>query len=446
MTKSEELAQPDIPEDALIGTSSRPFIRLRGSHSSQQEIRAVALPRRRPQDDGGPDGDPTSPPDPPPLISTPDLAIQIVPCLEPLLEGALVDAIRQALRTPNADVRAACINGVHRIGIWIRPSLNQTDSQARNRGLQRLDFIKAGETLAVFVNTSYIRSQAADAWEAVPKRRSGDGYPQSDGPIHLTSIAVDFESPNRVITRIGGFDETPWPDVDFQLIITDTLYISGDQVHSESQRKLDADTGWLDFLAVVFLLVVPPLGAYFLGERIIIGGTAAPDIDAGAGGLVAAGFPHEILIPLGLKVVSSYSRVELVQGAIVAGGSFMTVERMPLVWISGPSQVSVVVGKASVAQRYSVTTHDLRPPLQFEWSGAGVALAPHAETTNVRFSVEDAEEGDVLTRRVAVRVTDVDNKFATNEMIVSIYVISEVDAGDLPPICRIKPWLPQCQV
>src|SRR6266567_3028737 len=439
MEKNDDIAQTGIPEDASITNPSRPPIRLRGSYSSQQEIRAIPRPLRRRNGDG--DASPPPPPHPPP-VSTPDLALQISFCLPAELNGPVVSAIRQAL-DPNADVLSACVNGTQRIGIWLRPFVSDQDNQARDRGLQRLNIIGASETLAFFINSALIRRQALDAWNAAPKRLNGDGNPDSNGPIHLTGFSLSFESPNRVVTRIDGFDERPWPDVDFHLTITDTLSLSGGQVHCNSQRDLDVDTSWLNFLTGLFLIVLPPLGVVFLVERIIVGSVDAPDLNAGPGCSAAAQIPHEILIPGGQKVVASYSRLEVSEGGIFAGGTFMVIPRSPEVTITGPSQISVVENTTSLTRNYSFSTQDLRPPLQIAWTGDGSALSLAGETTSFRFNLAGAQAGEALTRRVAVRVTDADSLAGSAELIVRIYLTPEDDG--FPPVCRNKPWLPQCQ-
>lgn len=443
MEKNEEAAQTGIPEDASITNPSRPLIRLRGSHSSQQEIRAIPRPLRPRDGDGDGDGEPPPPPPPPPPpVSTPDLALQISFCLPAELNDAIVSAVRQAL-DPNADVRTACVNGTQRVGIWLRPFVSNQDNQARDRGLQRLNIIGTDETLAFFINSALIRRQALDGWNSAPKRLNGDGNPDSNGPIHLTGFSLNFESPNRVVTRIDGFDERPWPDVDFHLTITDTLSLSGGQVHCNSLRDLNVDTSWLNFLTGLFLIVLPPLGIVFLVERIIVGSADAPNLNAGAGCSAAAQIPREILIPGGQKVVSSYSRLEVSEGGIFAGGTFAVIPRSPEVTITGPSQISVVEGPASLTRSYSLHTEDLRPPLQIAWSGDGSALSPTEETTSFRFNLAGTQAGEVLTRRVAVRVTDADSLAGSAELIVRIYVTPKDD--DFPPVCRNKPWLPQCQ-
>jgi hypothetical protein len=468
----DEEAQAGIPEDASISNPSRPFVRLRGSLSSPEPLLARRL-RPRDDDDGGtsPDGEP---PPPPPPVSTPDLGIQISFCLPEDTTTSLVTAVREALGS-NADVRTACINNSQRIGVWLRPVVNNEDNQARNRGLERLNIIGSGEILAFFINSALIRRQAFDGWNTEPKRRNGDGDPDPNGPVHLTAFSVSFERPNKVVTRIDGFDERPWPDVDFRLTTTDTLSVASGQVRCDSERDLDVDTSWLNFLTGLFLLVLPPLGIVFLVQRIIVGSTDAPEVDAGAGGGVPAMIPQEILIPAGKKVVASYTRLEVFPGAIVAGGFFDIVDRTPEVTITGPTLISVTEGAASVTRNYTLHTDDLRPPFhevlapvlasnaaaritgpggpgsplpptpRIVWSGDGVALRPSAETTGFRFNLAGAQAGQVVTRRVAVLVVDVDGLSASAELIVRIHVTPADADDDFPPICRIKPWLPQCQ-
>jgi hypothetical protein len=166
-----------------------------------------------------------------------------------------------------------------------------------------------------------------------------------------------------------------------------------------------------------------------------------------------------------LKVVAFYTRLDVFPGAIVAGGSFAVVNRTPAVTITGPSQISVTEGTASVTRSYTLHTEDLRPPFfdvlstglkaritgperprpRIVWSGDGFPLSRGAETTGFRLSLAGAQVGEVLTRRVAVLVVDADGLSASAELIVRIHVTPADTGDDFPPICKIKPWLPQCQ-
>jgi hypothetical protein len=440
---NEPIPQTGSTEAPSISNPERPFARLRGSYSSNQPLVALA-PALKPIDDGGdpfPD-DPVDPPPPPPAVSAPDLGLQLSTCLPADLNAQLISAVKQAI-DPNADVRSACVNGSQHVGIWLRPAINTADSQARDRGLNGLSIIGAGETLAFFINSALIRRQALDGWNKQAKRVDGSGNPDPDGPVHLTGFSVDFQSPNRIVTSITGFDERPWPDVDFTLTATDTFSVSGGQVHVDSTRNLDVDTSWLNFLTGLFLLVLPPLGIVFLVERIIVGSKDAPDVNAGAGAGAAALIPREILIPGGLKVVASYSRVEVSSGGIFAGGTFAVVPRAPEATISGPTQISVDEGVASVTRAYTVHMDDLRPPLHIVWSGDGFPQNQGAETSGIRFNLPGATVGQVLTKQVGVRVTDADGLAASANATAHVHITSSED--DIPPVCKAKPWLPQCE-
>jgi hypothetical protein len=169
---------------------------LRGSLSSPQPLLARRL-RRRDDDDDEPFPDDEPPPPPPPPVSTPDLGIQLSICLAEDMNASLVSAVREALG-PTADVRTACINNSQRIGVWLRPVVNDQDNEARNRGLERLNIIATGESLAFFINSALIRRQAFDSWNAAPKRRNGDGDPDPNGPVHLTAFSGALKGRTRL--------------------------------------------------------------------------------------------------------------------------------------------------------------------------------------------------------------------------------------------------------
>jgi hypothetical protein len=449
--KYNEAAQTDVPEDISISNPSSPLVRLRGSNSFQEEIRAVALPRKRRQDDDDdlPDDDP--PPQPPLPISAPDLAIQFPFCLKTLeglgvKESDIVAALRGALG-PRADVRTACVNEITQpIGIWLRPFVNEGDNQARDRGLRRLNIVGRNENMALFINASMIRRQALEVWDAQPKRLNGDGLPDKNGSVHLTGFSLSFESPNRIVTRIDGFDERPWPDASFRLTVTDTLSADGERVHCDTETDLDVDTSWISFLAGFFGLVLPVVGIIFITELIIISTIDDPEAQISVGGSAAALLPREIIIPAGRKLLFSYTRIQVSEGGIFAGGIVNPILRTPEVSIRGDRRLAASDGTPSLIARYTVNTEDLRPPLRFDWSGEAFIFASHEKTARFQFNLTGTEVGDVLKRRVAVRVTDADNLTADAELVVSIFITPEnTGDDDFPPPCRIKPWLPICK-
>jgi hypothetical protein len=366
------------------------------------------------------------------------------------LNNDLISSLKAAI-DPNADVRVICQDGTGRAGIWLRPALSDSDSQARNRGLQRLAILGNGENFACFISASLIQSKALDKWNMMPKRINHDGQADPNGPVHLTGFSVSFNAPNSIVTQIDGFDETPWPDVSFHLSITDTLSASGGAIQCQSARKLDTDTSWLNILTGILFLgvglspwfLLPAI--FFLTERIIIGSVGAPPGDGGVGCAAAQLSPTEIFLPRGFKIDFFYSRLSVTPGGIFAGGSFVPLTRTPSVNINGPAQAAASDSDTSVMLSYSAGTHDMRGQLQFQWTGDGTISNTTGGTTNVRFDLGTVQAKQVLKRRLAVSVTDQDGLNAQAGLDVSIHITATVDDGGVPPICRHKPWLPVCQ-
>jgi hypothetical protein len=448
----DETTQADIPEDASISNPTSSPIRLRGSNSTFEVIEARALPRKRRQDDDDPlpDDDPPPPPPPPPSISTPDLAIQFPFCLKTLGdvdEAEIVNTLHQAFG-PNSDVRTACINEkTQPIGIWLRPAVTEAAKQARERGLRSLNIVGRGEVFSFFINASTIRRKAQEEWDKMPKRLDGDNNPDPNGSIHLTGFSVSFDSPDRVVARVTGFDERPWPDASFTVTSTDTLSADGVLIHCDSDIDLDVDTSWISFLAGFFSLVLPPLGLVFLTELIIIASVDDPDPQAGVGCAAASLLPREILISRGLKILFNYTRIQVATTGIFAGGTLNIIPRGPEVTITGTTLIAVEEGRQRVSKSYGLITEDLRPPLRFDWGGDGFPITRHSNTTQISFNLTGAKAGDILTRRVTVSVTDADGLIGLAELAVRIHVTPKKidDDDDFPNICRHKPWLPVCQ-
>jgi hypothetical protein len=460
MTKDKSSNDEQLPLAATISRPSPYSSRLRGSHSSNHGFVARRPPGDDegppdpidPEDPGDPEEDPPTDPPPPP-ISTPDLAMQIATCIDESLRDRIINTFR-ALTQADADVRTACIRGTQRIGVWLRPAVAR-DNEARNAALGHLELLAAEDTFCYFINTSLIRRQVFDAWndnEKFPKRLNGSGEADSGGPIHLTGLSLNFDSPNKIVTRVKGFDERPWPDVDFQLTITDTLTASDGVLHCDTTRDLDTDTSWLNFLTILFALPGTPnlFGWLFLAQRLIVGSQDAPPSDADTPGDAAlALIPKEFQIAGGQKLVASYRQIDVSSGGIFAGGSVALAARTPRVTLSGPQQLSVFEGWPAITRTFALSTSDLRPPFDLaavaklnarvmgtdgtsgvsvhpsiSWSGDGEALQPKSETTKFRFNLQGLNAGDVVTRRVSARVEDSDGLNASADLMVEIRVES----------------------
>ncbi len=434
-----------LTRDLVISPSTKSTSRISGSYSS------VVKNARRIDDDDFPGDFPDrgDPPPPRPQVSSPDLAFQFRPALEeidvPELEEKVISAIT-AVYGSNADIRYDGSSGVGIIGIWFRASLSDEDDQARDRGLQAVSILQDAESFAIFINSSYVKAEANRAWQDMPKILNGDFKPDTNGPVHLTSFSVAFQSPDTIITKLGGFDERPWPDVDFVFTIKDIFDVSSAEITVDSSDYLDVDTSVLNLLTGVLLILLPPLGLVFLTENIIVRvleGEQEDYNDGGVGKRIASTLPKEIMIEGGQKLIFLYSRAEISVGGIFGGGVVLPVQRTPSVDIRGPLNLTSDSGSQSVTKKFKAITEDLRGNLRYRWRVNGAPVSTDTKSPYIRFALGDTEPGQVITKTLSLTVTDADGLSASAEEEVKIYI--SLDDFGLPPICRTKPYLPQCR-
>ncbi len=418
--------------------------RILGSYSALEKFRRI-------DDDNFPGDFPDGgdlPPQPPP-VSSPDLALQFRPALEeidvPQLKDKVISAIKAAYGA-NANVRYSGSNNVGRIGIWFRASVSDSDNQARDRGLQAVNILKGSENFAIFINASYVKVEANKAWQQMPKVLNGDMKPDSSGPIHLSSLSVTFQSPDTIVTKLSGFDERPWPDVDFVFTIKDVFDVSSTEITVETNDDLDVDTSWLNWLTGIFLIVFPPLGVVFLVENIIVRvfeGEQEDYDDGGVGKKIASTLPKEIMIKGGKKIIFLYNRLDIASGGIFGGGTALPVDRTPSLEIRGLFNLTSDSNSTSITKKYKAITEDLRGNLQYRWKVNGTAVSENSKSPNIKFNLGQTQPGQVLTKELSLTVTDADGLSASIEKEVKIFI--SLDDDRLPPICKVKPYLPQCQ-
>ena len=104
-----------------------------------------------------------------------------------------------------------------------------------------INVLSGEQNFAIRVNSSYFASQPIEDFDAGPLRLDHDGHAQPDGPVHLTGIDITFDDSGKIVTTVSGFDETPFPDVNFTLSITDAFSVSGYQLIVDSRTGLDTD-------------------------------------------------------------------------------------------------------------------------------------------------------------------------------------------------------------
>ncbi len=433
-----------------IGSAKLGQERTRGSHPA---------PKMRDRDnDAWPDDGPRRPTRGHPVlvVSAPDFAIQFRPCLADMpappgtdLETVVVQAFKDALAA-NADVRYRCSDDTGRIGIWTRPSGSPAVDSARDRGLAAIDAVNDDEQFAMWISANYVRGLAHTAWNDAPKRIDHDGNPADDGPIHLTGLDVAFTSPDKVVTTVTGYDESTWPAVDFTLTVTDRIVTSAFQIQVLSETQLQTDPTWFNVLAAVFgvlgfvlnpIFIIPALG--FAAESVIVS-SIDPHVDqAGAGAAVAKNLPKEVMVSGGRKLEPVYRRVDVNAGGLTAGGDVLILTRSPSVTIDAQPRVSVPSGASTVTRSFRAVTTDLRGRLTFAWTADGTAGPSNARSTNVTFSTGGVTRTHPVNKLVHVGITDRDGLTATASLSVQLFTTRDAD-GD-PPVCRVRPWLPQCQ-
>ena len=414
--------------------------------------------RRRPRDDEDhvPDPDDDTPPPPPrDPVSVPDFGFQIRPCLEDVsfppgipvppgfdLVAAVIEAVR-SIAGQQADIRHVCDAGSSHIGVWLASTSDPVVGAARDRGTRLLTPIRGDESFAVFISVSFIKAEAQKEFDKAPKLTDHAGNETLNGPVHITGHDEVLQFPDKIITTIRGFDTTPWPDVSFKLITTDTFRISGSSVDIESDTDLDAAVGIFIVLGIFFLPIFSPASIFFFGEGAYIGSRDAGNRGAGAGGPVADRIPRDILLRGRIKFVPVYQRVVVTTPGVVAGGGMLVVPRDPLVSIIGPRTISVSAGETRVTKAYQANTHDLLQP-QFQWTGGGTASNPFGKVTSITFDLAGLQVGKSISREVRLTATDADNLTATAMVLVRILMTDPDVDTDLPPICKVRPWLPQC--
>lgn len=430
----------------VIGDKKGPSGRIKGSHP-------VSKMRDRDGNDW-PEDSPRRPArgHPELSVSAPDMAVQFSSCLENMgqgLESVVVQAVKDALGS-STDVRYVCLDNSGRIGIWNRPSTSASVDPARDRGLAAVSAIDPGEQFAVWINADSVRNQAQSAWSAAPKRFDHEGQPADDGPIHLTSLDVAFSAPDNVVTTVKGYDETTWPAVDFTLTATDRIVTSAFHIQVMSESQLETDATWFNaltgiFVALGFLLspvfFLPALG--FAIESAVVT-NIHPDIHrSGVGALVARSLPQEIMIQGGRKLEPVYHRVDVNSGGLIAAGQVLVLNRTPSVSIESLPRISVPAGASTVTRTFKAIAQDLRGRLTVAWTGDGSASPADGKSTSVTFSTNGVTRNHPVNKHVTVHVTDRDGLTASASTSVQLFTTRD-ESGD-PPVCRVRPWLEQCQ-
>jgi len=444
--------------------------------------------------EGGGDGPPQDPCRGLPFVWPPVVAVKIVAPDFMCPKQSVLDQIKQAVgnnlapfKFANPDVRVSCGGAPPYITVLIWPTQvapNSCDDLARRRA-ELPNYMNKNGAFGIYIGAGLIRNLAQAAFDAAPQRLDGGGAPNPDGPIHLTGLSVDFNEHdaqqtenNTIKTYITGYDERPWPDVGFTVTLTDVL-TEVPTLHSESTSNVDT-SGFDEFLAVILLpvafafAIIPPLSFLLLNDIEAYQIRPHDSNTGGVGAALLATIPDEIPLPhtgglpnsvmarlsraadAGLLTATAESRKKLVinygrpivndSGLYISGGVQVPFpDRVPAVRIVGPTSLVMDHNATQTFGYFSAVATDFYVKLSYDWTGGPIVNipSPNAKTTAVFFHRGTAQPGDRLEFTVSVRVSDTDGSSVTASLMVSVAVSDQSDG--LPPVCKIKPWLPQCQ-
>ena len=440
-------------------------------------------PIRDDDDPDGPHPDDDPPPDDPCSgivhVWQPDLAAQIETfqneCPEPQALGRIERALGGNLsrfRFTDPEVRVRCVAGVITIMVWgTKVVPGSCQDLARQRA--QIPNLRVGGNFGVFINSNLIQRLATEAFQNAPKRFSGNGAPSLSGPLHITSLSIAFKSPDTIETYIGGYDERPWPDVYF----TQTLI---DRLRTLRQCESTEKTEYSKAAQIIGLLI---LGVLSFAIPMLIPVTAFvlfKDIDAalnqpdgepqgGVGCRILESLPDEISLPQtgGLsgtldagvmamigptvfdvvreKLVIAYGQPSVDSRGLFVSALASTQPRVPSIRVVGPGNLSIFHTGNQTSADYRVSADDFFGRLTFRWSASGGSNVqiqnPDKGRTRITFRRGNAKNGDTFERTISVRVTDQEGSSVTASRTVTLFV-NEPDGT--PPICQIRPWLPQC--
>lgn len=212
--------------------------------------------------------------------------------------------------------------------------------------------------------------------------------------------------------------------------------------------RIDGDVAVATLLGILTLPFVA--GFFLLGNLIAVAMSGSgDDLRGGAGSALAAFAMKPIPLPgrdssnQGTEFVPSYSRAEATSGTLSFGGCWKIHLRIPIATIIGPTALVVRDGSGAVSADYSVLFTGTRGTVRIQWSAnhSSQVRSPRSRFTRITFPLLDAAEGDVVERTVTVSFDDDDGSIPSATALVRIRVV----ATDLPPVCRQKPYLPQCQ-
>ena len=244
---------------------------------------------------------------------------------------------------------------------------------------------------------------------------------------------MEFKPDNQFITRIKGHHDTPWPDVSFEVKLTDTFSITDQQddnpidnnILSRDYKSLDIDTSLFNWLTLVGVLASDPHSVVIFGGQSAIIALFAPNSPGkvvNPGEFVRRSFVSEIYYKGGKKLVFIYRISQGKKWRHFCGGDFVESDRVPNIReIGGPRRIRVPFGATTARSLYWLYTDDLRPKYHIVWSVDDIPIASidadelgEKTKTWITFNSVGATSQVPVARKLSVKVTDPDNSPPVN--------------------------------
>jgi hypothetical protein len=395
--------------------------------------------------------DPWRPRPIPQYVSPPDMALQFSQCLGSTFGAFVASTVRDSLvgamqeldknhddPPPDPDVRHACVNGKSTIGGWLRPvgSYGTTDTAtARNVGLSQVSLLVNGETFAFNFRPAAIARLVQIRWNDQPRRLDDDGRADPGGDVHLTGYNVFYQNADYYQRRVVDLAIAGWYDgiqnTDIAIHIYDFLTVTQyGQLQCETYAEARPTETTIDTIL-----------ASLTGGA---GGSLGDVLGKGPGCQIAGRLPRTVLIPqTALKAVFTYTRVNSYQqSGLTFGGTWAVLDRQPGVSVQGPASLLAEQGQL-FSGSFTASPRDMRGPFTVSWTSVNATPVSGTWHATMLWNLPSLAVGSQVTRSLVVTVTDADGITATGVKGVALKRV--LDADPISPMCKAKPWLPQCQ-
>jgi hypothetical protein len=395
--------------------------------------------------------DPSGPRRPVQYGSPPDMSLQLSTCLGSAPGAFVASAVRDALvgamreldsnhddPPPNPDVRHACVNGKSTLGGWLQPvgSYGGTDTAtARNVALGQVNTLAPGESFAFNFRPPGIARLVQIRWNDQPRRLDDDGNADPGGDVHLTGFGVSYENADYYGRRIVDLTIDGWYDgiqnTDIAIDIYDFLTVTHyGQLDCETYAEVQPNETTIDTIL-----------ASLTGGA---GGSLGDVLGKGPGCQIANRLPRTILIPQSaLKAVFTYTRVNSYPSTgVTFGGTWAIVDRQSWVDVQGPVSILAEAGEV-FSGTFTAYPRDMRPPFTVSWTSLNATPVSGTTHPTIAWSLPNLAVGSQAQRLLSATVVDADGNTATGYHGVILKRVT--DSDPIPPICKAKPWLPQCQ-